>query len=129
MAFTPKQVNYGKQKPIDLMCTIDFVWTGEKTQDTGSPIFDVKTSNGSYMEGCKSESTLYIWAVSSEIKGDFKEMMNTVVKNTSTNKICFTMVINDNLANVLKGFKWTKHFHDGLKEDVDCLEGEWNEST
>ena len=77
------------------------------------------------MEGCIHDKGMNIWAVMTTEKGDFKEMMDFLVDKTWKNHITFTMVINDNLKNTLKGFKHRKIYWNKLGVEMDVLEGEW----
>ena len=100
----------------------------EDTVDTGNPAYEV-TLGGGFMlfVHVKSEDRLYISHVSSKNKGDFSKMMDAIVKELNTNRIKFTMVINDSLMEVLEGFKAKKEFHNNVGEMGTVLVGEWND--
>ena len=96
------------------------------TIDSGEPTFEVHME-GSWMAGCASslEHTLFIWAVDSKRKGDLKRMMDAAVSKFGMRHVMFTMVLNDNLKQVLKGFKEGKLWFEPCEEYMDTLEGDW----
>ena len=96
-----------------------------KTADTGNDVFEVRTKNNSFMQGCVHKKGINIWAVFSRYPGDFKKMMNAVVKKFNKNNICFTMVINDNLKRKLKGFKEKKIYWEIANDRMTILVGKW----
>jgi len=95
-----------------------------KTVDTNNTVFEVKRE-GSWLEGCIHDKGVNIWAVNSVRKGDLKRMLNTVVQKTRKDNITFTMVINDNLKQVLHGFKEGQVWFEPCKEYITVLEGVW----
>lgn len=98
----------------------------QDTIDTGDPCYKVR-KEGSYLHLVhdKSNDKLVISHVSSKKKGDFSEMMNAVTQELETNQVLFTMVINENLINVLEGFEKDTIYWDRLGEEMTVLRGEW----
>jgi len=96
-----------------------------KTKDTNDDVFKA-TLYDSRLHGCVHKKGINVWVVSCRRRGDFKRLMNGVVKHFGKNKICFTMVINDNLKNTLRGFKERKVWFEPLEEYMTILEGVWN---
>lgn len=96
---------------------------GHKTSD-GYPAWRLGCDSG-WMEGCIVDGVIYIWAVISNKKGTFKNMMNAITKEFNISKIKFTMVISDKLRATLKGFKETKEYFKEMGEYVPCLVGDW----
>ncbi|PSQ69114.1 MAG: hypothetical protein BRD29_02325 [Bacteroidetes bacterium QH_2_67_10] len=68
---------------------------------------------------------LVISHVSSEYRGDFSTMMDTVTEELEAFDIKFTMVINDNLKETLHGFEEKTEFFEPLGEEMTVLEGRW----
>lgn len=73
-----------------------------------------------------SEDRLYISHVWMEYQGDFSTLMDALVEELGTNKIKFTMVINDNLQEVLNGFEEKEEYYEAFDEYGKVLVGEWN---
>lgn len=97
-----------------------------KTIDSNEPCFELRHDNGSWMSGCfVGKDEIYISAVDSKEKGSFKEMMDFIVKETGRTCIKFTMVVNDNLKSVLKGFMESQEWFEPCEEYVTCLTGVW----
>jgi len=97
-----------------------------ETQDTGDPAYKVEKGD-SWMDLVhhKKEDRLYISHVWMQYKGDFSDIMDYLVNRFKTDKIKFTMVINDNLKKVLNGFTEKKEPHEGFNEEMTVLVGRW----
>jgi hypothetical protein len=52
-------------------------------------------------------------------------MMDALVEETGTNDVMFTMVINDQLKQILEGFEEDTLFHERICEEMTVMKGEW----
>jgi len=95
-----------------------------KTRDSNDDVFDLHHGK-SRLHGCIHSKGVNIWAVHSYCHGDLKRMMNYLVEKTGKSNVLFTMVVNNNLMQVLKGFKPEKMYFKPLGEWMTCLRGIW----
>jgi len=97
------------------------------TDDTGEPCYKVeKGSSWMDLVHSKSKDKLFISHVWMDYRGDFSSMMDFIVQKFGTRNIQFTMIVNDNLKEVLEGFEEKKVMHKGLNEQMAVLDGKWN---
>lgn len=98
----------------------------DMTLDSMDLVYDVsKDDSNMKVIHVRSEEILYIPYVVSRSKGDFSDMMDAVVQEFGINEIKFTMIINENLENVLKGFEKKKEFHSNIGKKAPVLVGTW----
>ena len=109
----------GREKMNEITISID-----GKTEDSNDDVFTVRLHK-SHLSGCVHSKGINVWSAHSYCHGDLKRMMNAITKRFEKSHILFTMVVNNQLASCLQGFKEKQLLHPQIGEMMTCLEGEW----
>jgi len=99
----------------------------QDSMEKNFPCYESKLDDNNWMHLVHDteEDKLWISHIWTEGNGQFKQLMNTTVRELDCNDIVFTMVLPNKLVKALDGFKKDRIMHEKLNEMMTVLKGKW----